>query len=193
MNTYLIIGLIVVLVGVLVYSRRKRSDKESGDAALTGAPAPAPAPQAPLPRPAALRDEVAAAPVHMPPPPSNWIPEETIVEPGWPLPGEISGNWSPVATETGAVAAVRDETPSATAVAEPPEPAPVVETADEWLMPESPAMSWPDPDEGPAPVTIAAYPPPAPAEPAFAAESAATTWDPPAVEMERRRSRWRSR
>jgi DNA-binding MarR family transcriptional regulator len=192
MNTYLIIGLILVLVGVLFYSRRKRAADAADDITAAAVPAPAPSPtlapasQAPLPRPAAPRDDIAPAPVHAPPPPSNWIPEETIVEPGWPLPGEISGNWSPVTTHDGAAGAVREEASPATAVVDPPapapEPAPVtapVAAADEWLMPVSPDVAWPAPAEE-TPVALATAPP----EPAFAAESAATTWDPPLAEMD---------
>ena len=208
MNPILIILVVVALVGLLVY-RRKRG--ASASAAGTAAPTPfvetAPAPPAPvhsapapLARPAAVIEDVSAPPASRPapPPPSNWIPDETIVEPGWPLPGEISGAWSPVTTDSGASAAVRDEPVAAISPVPPqPEQAPVVEQAappraDEWLMPESAPVEWTPGAEDIAPIRevfpvaepqeVDVAPEPEPehefAAPGYAvSETAVTAWD----------------
>ncbi len=208
MNPILIILVVVALVGLLVY-RRKRgaSASASGTAAPTPfvetaptPPAPVHSAPAPLARPAAVIEDVSAAPTSRPapPPPSNWIPDETIVEPGWPLPGEISGAWSPVTTGSGASAAVRDEPVAAISPVPPqPEQAPVVEQAappraDEWLMPESAPVEWTPGAEDIAPIRevfpvaepqeVDVAPEPEPerefAAPGYAvSETAVTAWD----------------
>lgn len=193
MNPLLIIVVIVALVGLLVY-RRKRGATASKDAGPSPMPAvdPAPTSSAPVPlaRPADVTTGVASTPMarpSSPPPPSNWVPEETIVEPGWPLPGEISGAWSPVTTDTGAAAAVRDAPVPAVAPVEAQAPVAeiaAVESADEWLMPESAPVAWSPGTEFIAPVSDPEpepEPEPAYAAPVYAADEAAvTTWDVPA-------------
>jgi DNA-binding MarR family transcriptional regulator len=125
-TTYLFIGLILLLAAYLVRARRTKGD---GSPSLIAPRERAPrAPVAsPTPMPAAMAVAESAAAHAAPPradapPPArpapaadpalDWTPGETIVEPGWPLPGEISGGWS-------------------TAPSSPPatftEPAPVVE------------------------------------------------------------------
>jgi len=210
MNPILIILVVVALVGLLVYRRKRGASARSTDA--TPAPAPvaetaplrsAPVHSAPTPlaRPVPVVEDMAPPAASRPtPPPSNWVPDETIIEPGWPLPGEIAGAWSPTTSDTGASAAVRDEPVAAISPVPPQiERAPVVEQvapprADEWLMPESSPVEWAPGAEDIAPISevfpvaepqeLEAEPEP---EPEFTApsnamsETAVTTWDTTAV------------
>lgn len=109
MTTYLFIGLILLLAAYLVRARRGRGD---GTPSLTPARERERAPRTPtvtststpMPPAMAVAESAAAhaappradapAPAPMTEPAMSWTPEETIVEPGWPLPGEISGGWS---------------------------------------------------------------------------------------------------
>ena len=192
MTTYLFIGLILLLAAYLVRQRRARS----GDDASTGPSRrhpplrPPRRGRAPAPQPAMARAETAAAapmsrepltpasrePLTTPrpagPPPADaaldWTPAETIVEPGWPLPGEIAGGWAappsvPLETSPfpdGAAAPVAvlewEPTPKADAPAPPADPpAPDAEagagadlpSAEEWAMP---SFDTPATDDAPA-------------------------------------------
>jgi len=207
MNPILIILVVVALVGLLVYRRKRGAGASSSDTTPVPAPvvesapvrsAPVHSAPTPLARPVPVVEDMAApaASRPTPPPPSNWVPDETIIEPGWPLPGEIAGAWSPTISGTGASAAVRDE-PVATISPVPPQvaQAPVVEQvapprADEWLMPESSPVEWAPGAEDIAPISevfpvaepreLEAEPEPEPefAAPGYAmSETAVTTWD----------------
>lgn len=190
MTTYLFIGLILLLAAYLVRQRRARS----GDDATTGPSRQHPPlrpprkGRAPAPEPAMARAETAAAapmsrgpltpasrePLTTPrpagPPPADaildWTPAETIVEPGWPLPGEIAGGWAAppsVPLETtpfpdGAAAPVAvlewEPAPQADAPAAPADaPVPDAEadlpSAEEWAMPPFDAPSTGDAPAGP--------------------------------------------
>ncbi len=221
MNPILIILVVVALVGLLVYRRKRGASASSTDATPAPAPfvettpvrsAPVSSGPAPLARPAPVVEDMAppAASRPTPPPPSNWVPDETIIEPGWPLPGEIAGAWSPTTTDTGASAAVRDEPVAAISPVPPPvAQAPVVEqaappSADEWLMPESSPVEWTPGAEDIAPISEVfpvaepheVEPEPEPATPSYAlSETAVTTWDTTAAlaETEPRPSRDRRR
>ncbi len=127
MTTYLIIGLILLLAVYLVRGHRARAAAETPTASPSSSrfplrarrrPAPEPAsPAAADPRsPAGASSETAAARSNDPlietapstasmlgevfNPMLDWTPAETIVEPGWPLPGEISGGWTPAPEPT---------------------------------------------------------------------------------------------
>ena len=156
MTTYLFIGLILVLAAYLVRRRRGRS----GDDASAGRRPPLRPPAKAAPQQAMARaGTAAAAPApHEPPaapqtasplaePALSWTPEETIVEPGWPLPGEIAGGWatppadaSPFPDGAAAPVAVLEwesppETPASGGSGHPGEPAADLPSAEEWAMP----------------------------------------------------------
>ncbi len=179
MNTFVLLGLIVALALFLMRSRRRSPSRDSepgavrprrggfrrsapepepspgsetpGPAPFTGAAAPftsAPRPFAPLPVETAvpLADAPPAAPA---PVAAEWAPPETIIEPGWPLPGEIGGAWTVAPHESAAptgempmVGAVGHETAATAAVesiAPSPETrAPADDEVDSWSMPEPP-------------------------------------------------------
>ena len=214
MNTFVLIGLVLLLVGVLVANRRKRAVGRVSDTPARGASRPTrglrrrrpdPASQEPVavsafPEPSPFGDPspfgppspfgdpspfAESAPVviplsspetppmpppaHAPPPAadaSDWAPHETIVEPGWPLPGEISGAWSsgpdaapaPRAALAGAAPSVAgwETAATATATADAPvldaEPAgaAIAEAAEAWEMPAlSPLADGPAMHEAP--------------------------------------------
>ncbi|WP_217923831.1 MarR family transcriptional regulator [Miltoncostaea oceani] len=212
MNTFVLLGLAAALALFLLRSKRRRAGGDAdptpsparpgrgiGRRRRAAAPEPvaadhvtspfaSPAPFAP---PAsggfgAVETFTPAEPVRSPfpatPAPTDWAPAETIVEPGWPLPGEIAGTWTggpesspaPVATVEAPVA--HAET-AATATHAPPR------SSDSWEMP---ALTPVDP------ITPQAHPvgdepsgPPAwipgavDATPAWpAAEDAPPAWDP---------------
>ena len=157
MTTYLFIGLILVLAAYLVRRRRGRS----GDDASVGRRPPLRPPAKAAPQPAGARAGTAAAaapapheplataqPASPPAEPAlSWTPEETIVEPGWPLPGEIAGGWaaspadaSPFPDGAAAPVAVLEwepppETPAPGGGEHPGEPAADLPAAEEWAMP----------------------------------------------------------
>lgn len=190
MTTYLFIGLILLLAAYLVRQRRARP----GDDASTGPSRQHPPlrpprkGRAPAPQPAMARAETAAAapmsrepltpasrePLTTPrpagPPPADpvldWTPAETIVEPGWPLPGEIAGGWAappsvPLETSPfpdGAAAPVAvlewEPTPQGDAPAspaDPPDPGAEADlpSAEEWAMPPFDAPATGDAPSGP--------------------------------------------
>jgi DNA-binding MarR family transcriptional regulator len=122
-NSLILIGLVILLVAILVRSRRKRAaagatrpapakgrglglrrraERETASAEAAAASVLeepyAPMSASPLPT---ISSEPLPSPAAEPAPaaPSWNGPDDTIVEPGWPLPGEIAGGWSPVAEE----------------------------------------------------------------------------------------------
>ncbi len=161
-NTFVLLGLVVLLVLFLLRSRRRGRDSGAGDRPATRGgiafgrrrpddPGLAPAAAAPF-DPAPFGSPFAAAPhagapvvdpapgpavaatrPASPPDPSDWAPADMIVEPGWPLPGEIAGTWSS-GPETAAAPVATVETPLAETAATLSPAEPVVE-ADEWEMP----------------------------------------------------------
>jgi len=160
LTTYLFIGLILLLVVYLVRSRRGKPAADPSPARPARArafprpslklrrsasphPAPAPAPRVQnTPRAAAAALD--SMPGARPSPPAtflDWTPAETIMEPGWPLPGEISGGWATSVPAPDASPVV-DITPFPDG---PPSPIPAVEWA-------------PSTDSGPlaTPVNVAA-------------------------------------
>jgi len=153
--TYLFIGLILLLAAYLVRARRGRPKGASNMPSRARAPKPSARAEPP---PAVAYAETAAAaptlrePLTAPSPPMpmvdpalSWTPEETIVEPGWPLPGEIAGGWSsPVPAAAGApfpdgatppVAVLEWERPSADLPAAQPDPVADRPDVEEWAMP----------------------------------------------------------
>lgn len=158
MTTYLFIGLALLLAAYLVHARRGRGDDSPGRTRARGRPSRAPA-SSPTPTPAAVAAAESAAAHATPPradaplpsrpaPAMSWTPEETIVEPGWPLPGEISGGWStapssPPATftEPAAVVEWQPVEPSPAAGADAPAAEAELPGAEEWAMPALDATS----------------------------------------------------
>ena len=121
-------------------SRRRRRGSEAGPLAPVAATAETAASRPPPPAFETPPLEGIAPPI------PDWTPhDEMIVEPGWPLPGEIAGAW----TTGGAGAAA-----SPVAVEEPPASAPELEPepddlADDWTMPAVPyaeAPAEPEPE-----------------------------------------------
>lgn len=170
MTTYLIIGLILLLGVYLVRSRRSGSaDNTASPTGPTGhrfslRPGKKPALRPSLSEVIAADDagpETAATALADLPaarsgtpiaqPTMEWTPEDTIVEPGWPLPGEISGGWSttseppdstPVADEPAPPSTVLTWPSNDDAMAESPDADPIGDaspsepsTGDEWTMP----------------------------------------------------------
>lgn len=237
MNTFVLIGLVLLLVGVLVANRRKRAAGGSGASTSTRADRPArglrrrreapsqglsapsafpesspfgdpspfgpPSPFAeptPFDRPAPFAESAPvaafapqpAAVADIPVPPAaetaEWAAAETIVEPGWPLPGEISGAWAsapapapapaPVAAGYGpgpSVAEWETAATTTTTVEAPPGhaaagDAAIAEAAEAWEMPAlSPIAHEADAPPADAPLWVPEAP---------AAQTPAPLWEP---------------
>lgn len=138
------IGLILLLMVYLVRGRRAKANAAADPMSSTKKPtggrgsirppkkpkrsSPVPAPPLPASQTVSMPlSTPAAEPTPFPrPAPSiieqapEWAPEEPIIEPGWPIPGEISGGWSP-APETASPARFLDGAAA--------QPLPVVEWA----------------------------------------------------------------
>ncbi len=154
-TTYLFIGLILLLAAYLVNARRGRGDGSAGATLRRPRASRAPAmPPPPIPAAVAVAESAAAhaparvdavRPGPIAEPPMSWSPEETIVEPGWPLPGEISGGWSTAPSSGSPTFSEPDPPPPVVEwqpmAAAPPEgaDAPVagaeLPVAGEWAMP----------------------------------------------------------
>ena len=201
MNTFLLAAVAIGLMAFLIISRRRRaaagdapakersprsrsrSRGKSKGGAIKGYPEPAAAAAetaasrtlSPVlePLPAAAVDPV--APPVPPPPMAGGIGDlgfdEMIVEPGWPMPGEMAGTWpadSPLANA-----------PLAPAPPVEPAPAPASEpavaeaddaTTGEWTMTATEPYDEPEPEAfAPEPVAEAAYASDGEAEPAMEA------------------------
>ena len=199
MNTFVLLGLAIVLALFLVRSRSRRATPGSsasparsrGLRGRRSAPAPAqPEPAAPV-APAAFEPlPPAARPPDPAPRPSDWTPGEMIVEPGWPLPGEISGTWSggPQATSSPvptletplAASTAGEETAAAAAPAPLADPSPADTDAppedEAWEMPAIAPVA----ADGPAEAATEPVAPPTDAAPSIwvpgAVEDDATAW-----------------
>ncbi len=131
------------------------------------------------PLPAAAPAPPPAEPVA--PPAGDWGFDEMIVEPGWPMPGEMAGAWPGGAPAADAPAA--PVAPAPVAVEEPVavQDDPVAdEPTGEWAMPETASYAAPEPD--PAAVEPQADIPWE--EPAADAEPAMEAWVPGVSEVE---------
>ena len=188
MNTFLLAAVALGLVSFLMISRKRRAaagsspaeSRSPGRSRRRKAAAPAPAPTPPM---TAMAETAASrtlspvmdAPPVAPPAPSiqDWTPVEMIVEPGWPLPGEIAGTGT---WPAGGPAPAPDPAP---------EPDPVA-LAEEWTMPPA-IVAEAAPAEPEAPPAPEAYEPPAredAPELQDAAEPAMEAWLPGVSEVE---------
>ena len=147
MNTFVLAIVAFGLVGFLILRRRRRAaagsvpaDRRPSRPSFRRRRGSEPAPVAP----AAAMAETAAS---RPPPPAfeappleriappipDWTPhDEMIVEPGWPLPGEIAGSWTTGSGSAASPVAVEEPPPSAL---EPDAEPDADDLADEWTMP----------------------------------------------------------
>lgn len=78
--------------------------------------------------------EPARSPFPATPAPSDWAPAETIVEPGWPLPGEIAGTWTG-GPEASAAPVATVEAPAAHAETAATATHAPLRSSDSWEMP----------------------------------------------------------
>jgi len=199
-NTFVLLGLVVALALFLVRSRTRASGDDApvtrparglGRRGRRAEPEPAPVAESPpafvsAPSPFASPVETfTSTPAPLTPPApftpaapavSDWAPEVTIVEPGWPLPGEISGVW------TGSRATPPAEAPAFAGAHETAATsAPMVELSD-----PAPAAD-PDPEPAPTswemPALAPLAPPPAPVALDATTGGAPPPWVPGAVEV----------